>query len=323
LDLSDGYYRVRLSPEAALELAVIIPGVPPHQRLVALPLSLPMGWSHSPPYFCAFTESIADVANLHLRTGLPLPPHPLEATSQDHDVPRHPFFTPNIVHPPTPSTSSLPLTVADVYIDDFIGLAQGPTSKRTLRAILHAIDSVFRTTSHPADSPNRKQIISESKLATGDGAWSTQKTLLGWFIDSAAGTLSLPEHKVDRLSALIHHFSSLHRTSRRKWQQLLGELRHMATAIKGATYLFSILQNVLTDQHRSSRLRLRQLTKAALADWKTLADSLATCPVPLSSLVPTAPHYIGAVDASGLGLGDYWLPTSLGIRRQPAWGPHK
>jgi hypothetical protein len=317
LDLSDGYYRVRLSPEAALELAIIIPGVPPHRHLVALPLSLPMGWSHSPPYFCAFTESIVDVANLTLRTGLPLPPHPLEATSQCHDVPHHTLFSPSVGHPPTPSTSLLPLNVADVYIDDFIGLAQGPTSKRTLRAILHAIDSVFRTTSHPADSPNRKQIISESKLATGDGAWSTQKTLLGWFIDSAAGTLSLPAHKVDRLSALLHHFSSLQRTSRKKWQQLLGELRHMATAIKGATYLFSILQHVLTDQQRSLRLRLRPLTKAALADWRTLADSLATCPVPISSLVPTAPHYISAVDASGFGIGGYWLPTSLGNLQAP------
>jgi hypothetical protein len=152
------------------------------------------------------------------------------------------------MHPPTPSTSLHPLNVTDVHIDDFIGLAQGPTSTCTLQAILHAIDSVFQTTSHPADSPNRKQIISESKLATGDGAWSTQKTLLGWFIDSAAGTLSLPAHKVEGLSTLLNHFSSLQRTSRKKWQQLLGELRHMATAIKGATYLFSILQHVLTDQ---------------------------------------------------------------------------
>jgi len=216
LDLSDGYYRVCLSPKAALELAVVILGVPPHRHLVTLPLSLPMGWSHSPPYFCAFTESVADVANLTLRMGLLLPPHPLEATSQGHDVPHHTLFSPSVMHSPTPSTSLHPLNVADVYIDDLIGLAQGPTSTRTLRAILHAIDSVFRTTSHPADSPSRKQIISASKLATGDGAWSTQKTLLGWLIEFAAGTLSLPAHKVDRLSTLLHHFSSLQRTSRKK-----------------------------------------------------------------------------------------------------------
>ncbi len=91
----------------------------------------------------------------------------------------------------------------------------------------------------------------------------------------------------------------------------------MATAIKGAIYLFSLLQHVLVDQQRSLRLRLRPLTKAALADWGSLADSLATCPVPISSLVPTAPHYIGAVDASGFGIGGYWLPTSLGTLQAP------
>jgi hypothetical protein len=64
-------------------------------------------------------------------------------------------------------------------------------------------------------------------------------------------------------------------------------------------------------------LRLRPLTKAALADWGSLADSLATCPVPISSLVPTAPHYIGAVDASGFWIGGYWLPTSLGTLQAP------
>jgi hypothetical protein len=53
VDLSDGYYRVPLAPEATLHLAVIIPSdVPTEKSLIALPLTLPMGWSHSPPYFC-------------------------------------------------------------------------------------------------------------------------------------------------------------------------------------------------------------------------------------------------------------------------------
>lgn len=62
--LSDGYFRIPLLLEAALHLAVIFPSdTDKHHSLIALPLTLPMGWSHSPPYFCAYTETITDVAN--------------------------------------------------------------------------------------------------------------------------------------------------------------------------------------------------------------------------------------------------------------------
>jgi hypothetical protein len=54
LDLSNGYYHIQLSPEAALELAVVLPGISTTGHLIAVPLSLPMGWMLSPPYFCAF-----------------------------------------------------------------------------------------------------------------------------------------------------------------------------------------------------------------------------------------------------------------------------
>jgi hypothetical protein len=52
IDLADGYYRVPLAPTTALNLAVTIPPDPayPHIPLVAIPLSLPMGWSESPPF---------------------------------------------------------------------------------------------------------------------------------------------------------------------------------------------------------------------------------------------------------------------------------
>lgn len=91
-DLSDRYYRIRLSLEAALELAVILPGARPDQHLVGIPLSLPMGWAYSPPYFCSFTETAADVANEALSTQQPPTyQHPIECQSQQSmaTVPLH------------------------------------------------------------------------------------------------------------------------------------------------------------------------------------------------------------------------------------------
>jgi hypothetical protein len=55
IDLADGYYRVPLSPTAALHLAILIPSdIPGDPPLVAIPLTLPMGLGHSPPFFCSF-----------------------------------------------------------------------------------------------------------------------------------------------------------------------------------------------------------------------------------------------------------------------------
>jgi hypothetical protein len=93
VDLSDGYYRVPIAPEAVLHLAVIIPSdVPTEKSLIALPLTLPMGWSHSPPYFCAYAESIADVANSPSRT---YPPHYLLQQTQSATVPQASHFHPS------------------------------------------------------------------------------------------------------------------------------------------------------------------------------------------------------------------------------------
>jgi hypothetical protein len=311
-DLSDGFYRIRLTPAASLALAVLLPGPTDTDHLIGIPLSLPMGWTDSPPYFSAFTETAADLANMAIATADPHPPpHQLEAASQAPPVVKEATFHPAALHPLTPALLPTPLSYADVYVDDFIGLCHPQLASQTLRHILHAISAVFRHDPHPDDAPARKQIISASKLAQGDGAWSTTKVVLGWQLDTAAKTLALPSHKADRLHTIIASFLQLGRTSRRKWQQLLGELRHMATAIRGASYLFSILQHVLVDQPNTSRLRLPPLVKSSLADWQLLARSLAVYPVPITSLVPRAPSYVAAVDASGQGCGGIILPTRL------------
>lgn len=104
LDLSDDYYRIHLSPEAALELAVVLPGVGRHKYSVGIPLFLPMGWRHSPPCFCSFTKTVADITNaaLHCSNTAHLPVHPLEAPSQHHAVPKEHNFSETVLHLPTP-----------------------------------------------------------------------------------------------------------------------------------------------------------------------------------------------------------------------------
>jgi len=150
-------------------------------------------------------------------------PHPLEADTQAANLPVEATFAPEIVHPPT-TESPKPLALVDIYIDDFIGVAQCPLEQRVLRTLLNAITSVFRQETLPNDNPNRKQTISASKLTKGDGCWSTSKNILGWDFDTAKGIIQLPAHKADRLVTLLKSFQDITRTSRKKWFSLLGEL---------------------------------------------------------------------------------------------------
>jgi len=196
IDLSDGYYRVLLSPEAALHLAVIIPSdISTDTYLIALPLTLPMGWLHSPPYFCAYTETITDIAN----TCQPPPTHPLLPQTQCCSLPQHKKFHPSATI--LGSSSAPPLQYTDVYIDDFMILAQRPLNLPAMNRLLHTIDTVF----HDDDTTNHRQIVSQSKIQKGDATFSTSKTILGWELDTQTMTLQLPSSRLQQLQTLLEN----------------------------------------------------------------------------------------------------------------------
>jgi hypothetical protein len=188
---------VPLSSEAALALAVLLPSDLPHDPtpLVALPLALPMNWAHSPPYFCAFTETVTDLTNQAI--------NPLLKDTQCTPEPIATDFRPTAVILGDANTP--PLTHADIYIDDFMLLAQRPYQMPLLNTLLNSLDRVF----HDPAPTNRQQIVSASNLSKGNATFSTQKCLLGWDIDTHLMTLSLLAHCLEGMSKLIH--SILHR----------------------------------------------------------------------------------------------------------------
>ena len=50
-DVSDGFYRIGLRPKDAPNLGLIFPRGKEEEQMVAIPLTLPMGWKNSPPLF--------------------------------------------------------------------------------------------------------------------------------------------------------------------------------------------------------------------------------------------------------------------------------
>ena len=190
---------------------------------------------------------------------------------------------------------------------------QGSKYRRTLvhRILFESLDSIFWPLS-PEDNPTHKEPISVKKLKAGDAYWSQWKVVLGWLIDTLARTIELPPHRVARLRTLLASISPTQVTvSRRKWQQLLGELRSMSLALPASRGFFSQLQSVLThsDMPRpSDHLPLSPAAHDALDDFWWLADSVASRPTRWGEIVPQAdPYYLGAQDASAQGMGGVWF----------------
>ena len=316
LDIADGFYRVWLRAEDVPILAVSISALPGEPPLLALPLALPMGWTQSPPAFCAVTETIADHANalLHKQRQF-CRPHRLDLLA-DTSAPTtvSPSHAPMTLLPRDPNIQHFarPLRAVDVFVDDFIGVAQGsPRSLlNTRRTVMHAIDTVFRPLQPGVDPPHRTEPISTSKLAKGDGAWSTTKQLLGWTINSADMTLTLPPRRLQRLADILSSIPSHQkRLSLKTWHSLLGELRSMSLALPGSRGLFSHLQAAIRTRE-GTRLRLTPAFHGALADFAWLQSTLGERPTRLFELVPTAPSLVGAHDASGHGAGGVWFSPS-------------
>jgi hypothetical protein len=311
LDLADGYYRVPLSASAALELAVVLPSDGSPEPLIGIPLSLPMGWLHSPPYFCSFTETVADLANaIHA----PQPTHPfhyvLEAQADPRTLPT--TFADTATWPHQQRLPQAPLTFVDVYLDDFIAVAQQPQHIPTLNNVLHHLNTVFRDV--PASS--RRPVVSTSKVDKGDATFSHIKVVLGWQVDTHRMVVTLPPHRADKLSSRLTTVLQKKYSSKRQWQQLLGELRSIALALHSAKYLFSILQHQLVTA-TSRRFRIKTLTRQTLHEWARLIHNIRDHPIPIRTLVPHAPHYWAATDASLQGMGGFWLPATTAPDTQP------
>ena len=169
VDVADGFYRVNLNPSQALSLACLLPKEPNEPQLIAVPLALPMGWVESPPFFCAVTETVADLANSRLSRNQ-VPYHRLENEAiRTAPVTKVPTL---ITPPPVPFRPSqrmrtTPVGSIDVFVDDFLGLAQGTADCRRhiTRTLLHTIDEVLQ----PADParPFQKEPASIKKCRKG------------------------------------------------------------------------------------------------------------------------------------------------------------
>ena len=94
IDLKDGYWRMVVDEDKAWNFAYVLPPKNDDDPIMlVIPNALQMGWSESPPFFCAGTETARDVADkfwqesqkYYREEDLYMQPHPNEGTVMNID----------------------------------------------------------------------------------------------------------------------------------------------------------------------------------------------------------------------------------------------
>lgn len=309
-DLSDGFFRIPMNSDGIPQLGAIMPHVPGQpEPVVAFHLSLPMGWTGSPPGFSTFTETVADVTNARMRAGWHPPKHRLEAEADTLAEGRPPVAMVEQQRVPLPMSRRFrprpgpPVSSQEIYVDDFVGAVQGSRARRRRlrRILLHVVDEVFEPTA------NDREPSSVKKMRQGDCSIDVIKEVLGWIVDCLNGTIALPARRQVRLAEILSEYPRhRRRVAVPKWQSLLGEIRSMALALPGLIGCFSMLQKALDPN--ATRVKLTTAVHDQLDDIRWLASDVSSRPTRIAEIIPGPADYAGTTDASGDGFGSIWLP---------------
>ena len=321
LDIKDGFWRMMVPEADEFNFCYVMPRQFPTEPIqLVVPSALQMGWTYSPPYFCAATETARDVAEA-LSNKPALPPHPLEeATINKDDA----LLLHQLENPSTWHSSELPTKMQsiarllEIYVDDFTAALQCTHPQVLLhhsRALLHGIHSVFPPAPHTSTNPDDEP-VSLKKLQEGEGVWAFRKEILGWIFDGINRTIELPPGKLDKIRQTVKKLLLRQHASVPEFQSTLGKLQHAAIGIPNGKGLLSPLFRLLpTEQNPSTRRKHVQLPAGseaheALKDLRTMLKMVANRPTKCAQLIPGWPNYVGFCDACKWGAGGVWLSGS-------------
>jgi hypothetical protein len=302
IDLSDGFWRMLVQEDQKWNFAYVMPDPPGHPIRIVVPSALQMGWTESPPYFCAATETGRDIIQGLVDEKTPLPPHCLEKYMK-------PAKGAKRAQAGLPDRSGI-----YVYVDDYIAAAvenaAGTLLGRVARSALHGIHSIFPppdVTGHEGG----KDPISFKKLLKGDAQWNHEKEILGFLIDGLHRTVRISSEKVAEIIAEIKKILKKRRVQLRRYRRIIGKLRHVALILPATRGLFSPINKALQGDPAVIGLGRDSEVRAALLDLANMVAQLGVRPTHVKELVPDDDHYVGYCDACAAGAGGVWFSGDL------------
>ena len=101
---------------------------------------------------------------------------------------------------PGPPHNPESLTHIDCYMDDVISVMQGGPDHQH-----RVFDGTFRALKwlFPSLPGELKDLVIAKKLVAGEGDWTCVKEVLGWILNTEAGTVNFPERKLKELLTLM------------------------------------------------------------------------------------------------------------------------
>ena len=307
IDLKDGYWRMVVNEDDAWNFAYVLPTLNNTDEIqLVIPNALQMGWSESPAFFCAATETARDLADSYYSEDKHMTPHEDEKTIMKIDWSKIPTSV-------REDKDANILFLLESYIDDFIALIQTTDEtelRRLTRSILHAITEVF-----PGENITHSAMgsaISKKKLEQ-EGAWETRKEILGWVLDGIARTIQLPKDKCDKLIKLLRGINDSRSIQVKALQSIQGKLQFTSIAVPLGKPLLGAVDKIIAtaEQKQQKRVPVDDVLKQYEQTWRTLLYLLRSRPTHVRELIlHKDPTYRGLVDASGWGVGGVWFGGS-------------
>ena len=302
IDLKDGYWRMVVNEADTWNFAYVLPPLNPGDDIeLVIPDALQMGWSESPPFFCAATETARDIAESNFSSTSTQEAHPMEDIVLDINWAN----IPKVDRDPNEAF----LHLLEVYIDDFIALIQTTNNdhiKKLTRSLLNAISDIFPS---PATTgSNMGPPISLKKLIA-EGTWETRKEILGWVLDGIALTIELPTTKCDSILTELRAIRRLKTISLQRLRKLQGRLQFASIALPIGKPLLGPIDVVIAKAINTKRttIFLNDDIKQQLRDWSALLHLMRSRPTHVRELITHKPSYQGLVDASKWGVGGVWF----------------
>jgi len=208
------------------------------------------------------------------------------------------------------------LHLMEVYMDNFIGLAQGLSRSqltRFTRLVLHGIHSVFPPPDLDENKDNKP--ISIKKLKQGDGMWSTKKEILGWLFDGVSRCMQLPMDKVAKITQMLKDMLQSQLVCFGDIEKINGKLMHATIGVPNGKGLLSpmiaqMAKKPKTKSYKDHTTKLSDTARQAIKDWIMLLPVAMKEPTLCQDLVPALADFGGYCDVSQTGAGGIWFGLS-------------